>query len=148
MGLIISFLGVKLYIPYLPSIPSPGLPSYSPPSDIAASSGQPIVDMRMLRLYSLTDLHNCPLDNWGILDPGLRRRDIEEAQKREDGMCWQGLLGYWIDVLVVKWEDTPPLDLVLLPGVAFDRDCNRVSSWFIGTRPIVDLALLTWIQAR
>jgi 5-formyltetrahydrofolate cyclo-ligase len=41
--------------------------------------------MDMLRLYSLADMHACPLDKWGILDPGLDRRDVEG--KREDGMC-------------------------------------------------------------
>jgi 5-formyltetrahydrofolate cyclo-ligase len=39
--------------------------------------------MHMLRLYSPADLAGCPLDKWGILDPGTRRHDAEG--EREDG---------------------------------------------------------------
>lgn len=39
--------------------------------------------MHMLRLYSPADLEACPLDKWGILDPGTRRYDKDE--RREDG---------------------------------------------------------------
>ena len=39
--------------------------------------------MDMLRLYTLQDMKACPLDKWGILDPGTERRDVEG--KREDG---------------------------------------------------------------
>jgi 5-formyltetrahydrofolate cyclo-ligase len=43
--------------------------------------------MRMLRLYSPEDMQRCPLDKWGILDPGEYRRDVPEEQheRREDG---------------------------------------------------------------
>lgn len=44
--------------------------------------------MHMLRLYSPADLEACPLDRWGILDPGTERRDPEgKGQAREDGRC-------------------------------------------------------------
>jgi len=39
----------------------------------------------MLRLYSTQDRNSCPLDKWGILDPGLNRRDTECEMRREDG---------------------------------------------------------------
>lgn len=38
----------------------------------------------MLRLYSTQDLENCPLDRWGIVDPGVERRDMDKSL-REDG---------------------------------------------------------------
>jgi hypothetical protein len=43
--------------------------------------------MRMLRLYSPDDLARCPLDKWGILDPGEYRRDQTEGEqlRRENG---------------------------------------------------------------
>jgi 5-formyltetrahydrofolate cyclo-ligase len=43
--------------------------------------------MKMLRLYSEEDLAHCPLDKWGILDPGTHRRELgKESEPREDGM--------------------------------------------------------------
>lgn len=73
-------LGTSLYTPYIPAPPSrthnPSTPSLSGPS-----SEQ---DMRMLRLYSTQDLENCPLDRWGIVDPGVERRDMDKSL-REDG---------------------------------------------------------------
>lgn len=39
--------------------------------------------MDMLRLYSTADMEACPLDKWGILDPGTHRRDLQG--EREDG---------------------------------------------------------------
>lgn len=42
--------------------------------------------MKMLRLYSQEDLRHCPLDKWGILDPGTHRREAgKESEEREDG---------------------------------------------------------------
>jgi 5-formyltetrahydrofolate cyclo-ligase len=43
--------------------------------------------MQMLRVYSQEDLKNCPLDKWGLLDPGAKRREPgKEEEEREDGM--------------------------------------------------------------
>jgi 5-formyltetrahydrofolate cyclo-ligase len=39
--------------------------------------------MHMLRLYSLEDMRACPLDKWGILDPGEDRKDAHGP--RENG---------------------------------------------------------------
>ncbi|KAK4686035.1 5-formyltetrahydrofolate cyclo-ligase, partial [Tremellales sp. Uapishka_1] len=68
-------------------------------------------EMRMLRLHSTADLEACPLDKWGILDPSPTRRDAN-GEAREDAMDW----------------GIQPLDLILIPGVAFDRDCNRIGA--------------------
>ncbi|OCF44982.1 5-formyltetrahydrofolate cyclo-ligase [Kwoniella heveanensis CBS 569] len=65
-------------------------------------------EMKMLKLYNPADLAACPLDKWGILDPGLERRDVE-GTLRDDSM-----------------EVDEPLDLILIPGVAFDEECNRL----------------------
>ncbi|TXT07314.1 hypothetical protein VHUM_03484 [Vanrija humicola] len=78
---------------------------YLPPAASQAEQETPL--MEMLRLYSPADLAACPLDKWGILDPGTARRDAgHEGQPRED--------------------EAPPLDLILVPGVAFDAACNRL----------------------
>ncbi|WVW81164.1 5-formyltetrahydrofolate cyclo-ligase [Kwoniella bestiolae CBS 10118] len=88
---------------YTPFIPPP--PSRSPEAQPSSSSQ----DMKMLRLYSSSDLDKCPLDKWGILDPGETRNDMER-EMREDAMN----------------RSSPPLDLILIPGVAFDEECNRL----------------------
>lgn len=48
--------------------------------------------MKMLRLYSEEDLAQCPLDKWGILDPGTHRRELgKEREVREDGPLFRPL---------------------------------------------------------
>lgn len=82
--------------------------------------------MHMLRLYSTEDLEACPLDKWGILDPGETRRDPgREGEKRQDGEPLPGHASYVLTP--VMDADAAPLDVILVPGVAFDKDCNRVS---------------------
>jgi 5-formyltetrahydrofolate cyclo-ligase len=73
----LTSVDVKLYTPYLPA---PNLDTITS----LPGSGKPGNVMRMLRLYSQEDLAACPLDKWGILDPGEYRRDTGE--KRHDGM--------------------------------------------------------------
>ena len=68
----------KLYIPYLP------------PAASSATEHTPAMDM--LRLYTSEDMKACPLDKWGILDPGTERRDV--AGKREDGQSVLILLSH------------------------------------------------------
>lgn len=90
--------------------------------------------MHMLRLYNTADLEACPLDNWGILDPGETRRDPgHEGEKRQDGGSLPGHASWraWLLTSVMD-SDAAPLDVILVPGVAFDKDCNRVSFWSIG----------------
>jgi len=63
-------IGKTLYTPYLP-----------PPTSTSSKA-----EMKMLRLYSEEDLARCPLDKWGILDPGTHRRELgKEEDTREDG---------------------------------------------------------------
>lgn len=38
---------------------------------------------------------------------------------------------YLAVLMTVMDADAPPLDLILVPGVAFDKDCNRVCYHFI-----------------
>lgn len=80
---LILIAGINLYTPYLPLAASTTAPSHSPSSPSGETLAQP--EMRMLRLYSPKDLESCPLDKWGILDPGEWRRDMEGQVKREDG---------------------------------------------------------------
>lgn len=97
--------GTSLYTPY---IPAPSARTHNP-SAPSPSSPSPEQDMRMLRLYSTQDLENCPLDRWGIIDPGVERKDVEKSL-REDAMS----------------SKASPMDLILIPGVAFDEECNRL----------------------
>lgn len=97
--------GTSLYTPYIPATPAQTRnPSGPPPS-----SPSPEQDMRMLRLYTTQDLESCPLDRWGIIDPGVERKDVENSL-REDAMS----------------SKAPAMDLILIPGVAFDEECNRL----------------------
>lgn len=59
--------------------------------------------MRMLGLEGREEYENLKGDRWGI--PSLPKEGLEE---REDGGAGQGL------------------DLVVMPGMAFDRACNRL----------------------
>ncbi|BEJ11601.1 hypothetical protein CspHIS471_0200610 [Cutaneotrichosporon sp. HIS471] len=77
---------------------------YLPPS---AATGEDNL-MHMHRLYSPEDHAGCPTDKWGILDPGTKRYDVEGD--REDAMD----------------PAAPGLDVILVPGVAFDANCNRL----------------------
>lgn len=74
--------GTSLYTPYIPAPPA----RTNNPSAPSPSSPSPEHDMRMLRLYTTQDLKNCPLDRWGIIDPGVERKDVEKSL-REDGTC-------------------------------------------------------------
>ncbi|WWD22622.1 5-formyltetrahydrofolate cyclo-ligase [Kwoniella shandongensis] len=103
--------GTSLYTPYLPfPAPTSSTESHNPTAP-AAATPKVEVDMKMLRLYSQADLEKCPLDKWGIVDPGEYRRDVAvDDSKREDALN----------------SKSPPLDLILIPGVAFDEECNRL----------------------
>jgi 5-formyltetrahydrofolate cyclo-ligase len=79
-------LGTKLYTPYIP--PQQGLTRPSANDPGASRATAPMKEnpaMRLLRVYSFEDLERCPLDKWGIIDPGLLRRDIPGDMEREDG---------------------------------------------------------------
>lgn len=97
---------------------TPGKALYTPYLPPSALTGEDNL-MYMLRLYSPSDLAACPTDKWGILDPGTKRHDIEGA--REDGV-----VPIPVELMTVMDPAAPPLDLILVPGVAFDAHCNRV----------------------
>ncbi|KAK8844825.1 5-formyltetrahydrofolate cyclo-ligase [Kwoniella newhampshirensis] len=109
--------GTPLYTPYIPSlspIPKPASSTEThSPSALSEATSEPKeeAEMRMFRLYSPDDLERCPLDKWGILDPGEYRRDVAvDDSPRENAMS----------------SKSQPLDLILIPGVAFDEECNRL----------------------
>ncbi|ORX35179.1 hypothetical protein BD324DRAFT_122576 [Kockovaella imperatae] len=105
--------GKKLYTPYLPNVakaigkPTPGSSAVNSEEDHPAPI---LASMQMLRLYSEEDLSLCPLDKWGIPDPGELRRDCQMKTAREDSMD----------------AAASPIDLILVPGVAFDSLANRL----------------------
>ena len=98
-----SSLGIHLYTPFIPSNRSAQPQKQQKDNNIAsanvATSSLSISEsvalpnteeegMRMLRLYTSEDMDLCPLDKWGILDPGEYRRDAvdqPDGLKREDG---------------------------------------------------------------
>ena len=99
----------------------------------------------MLRLYSAEDLVRCPLDPWGIPDPGPTRLDAERSVQRESGercrsngrrICADDGSSSVTDPMVQA------MDLILIPGVAFDRECNRVSGAIHALR--YELTLSAW----
>jgi 5-formyltetrahydrofolate cyclo-ligase len=120
---VLRTLGRRLYTPYLPP---PSAPAAGPSHD---QTGPPKAEMRMLRLYSEDDLARCPLDKWGILDPGTHRREEGlENESRENGKLHFAFVLEPEAKKIVLDEGAPQLDLILLPGVAFDIKSNRVST--------------------
>ncbi|KAH8089758.1 5-formyltetrahydrofolate cyclo-ligase, partial [Filobasidium floriforme] len=100
-GIVEDILSASKYLANRPS----GADRHTPPA--------PENDMRMLRLYTRQDFEGCPRDKWGIPDAGRVRLDRQEGMeevRRQDA------------------EDVgaEPLDMILVPGVAFDRGCGRV----------------------
>lgn len=64
--------------------------------------------MHMLRLYNTADLEACPLDKWGILDPGETRRDAgHEGEKRQDGEPLPGHASGVLSRLYQYWTAMP-----------------------------------------
>ncbi|TDL25145.1 5-formyltetrahydrofolate cyclo-ligase, partial [Rickenella mellea] len=62
--------------------------------------------MDFLKIYGLEDLDSLPSGVWGIKEPGAE---------------WQGQRR-----MSVNDADAKPLDLILMPGVAFDRGLSRL----------------------
>jgi len=88
--------------------------------------------MEMLKLYSLEDLKGCPLDKWGILDPGTSRYDVSGETRENGKLCFKDERPLRT-LMVVMDTQAQPLDLILLPGVAFDGECNRVCRFSLPT---------------
>ena len=78
----------------------------------------------MLRLHSLSDYDNLEHDTWGI--PSLPSSSVSERENAAGGTGLSEMKG--------QDEDDPDpgrgvegkLDLVVMPGVAFDEGCNRL----------------------
>lgn len=122
--------GKRLYVPLFAAPQNQdGRPSGPPPSAkttpnaATSSSTMFLSDMRMLRLYTLTDYAAMKLNKWGIREPedwttypaeGVGESSSHESPRRprEDALD----------------EETggSGLDLILAPGVAFDSGAGRL----------------------
>jgi 5-formyltetrahydrofolate cyclo-ligase len=71
--------------------------------------------MSMLRLNSLHEYENLKPDSWNI--PTLPKSDLETRENANGG---KGLQGF------TTGEATGGLDLIVMPGVAFDHQMNRM----------------------
>ncbi|KAF2774391.1 5-formyltetrahydrofolate cyclo-ligase [Teratosphaeria nubilosa] len=98
--------GKKVYVPYI----------YKPESE-GSPSKRKVMDM--LQLSSLSEYENLERDSWGI--PTLPEEGIQE---RCNAMGGRGLT-QGLD-LGGRAEEYGGLDLIVVPGVAFDADGNRM----------------------
>ena len=89
----------KVFVPYLHSVPS-------------ETGGKKRKIMDMLRLNSLEEYETLEHDSWGI--PSLAAESVES---RENAMGGVGLAS--------DNEESAGLDLIVVPGVAFDREGAR-----------------------
>jgi 5-formyltetrahydrofolate cyclo-ligase len=75
----------------------------------------PFIDgptMHMLKTPSLADVKSFPSNRWGIPEP-------PSLEGRENGL-------HYLGTLLKPALDGKGLDLIVVPGVAFDRDMNRL----------------------
>lgn len=89
----------KVFVPYLHSVSS-------------GSEGKKRKIMDMLRLTSLREYETLEHDSWGI--PSLAASSVEA---RENAIGGLGLLS--------SGDEAPGLDMVVVPGVSFDREGAR-----------------------
>jgi len=95
----------KVFVPYMYKVSNP-------------DSGQPASVMDMLELHSLGDYESLKPDKWGI--PSL---DKESIPDRGNSLGGQGVS----DTRVMPSNgDVGGLDLVVLPGMAFDSELGRL----------------------
>ena len=97
--------GKKVFIPYTYKLASP-------------KPGQSKSIMDMLELRSLSDFDSLKPDNWGIPTPSQ-----ESVAERENSF---GSKGVTEGEFAVSGEITGGLDLVVMPGMAFDLDFGRL----------------------
>lgn len=97
--------GKKVLIPYTYKLASP-------------KPGQPKSIMDMLELRSLSDFDSLKPDNWGIPTPSQ-----ESVAERENSF---GSKGVTEGEFAVSGEITGGLDLIVMPGMAFDLDFGRL----------------------
>jgi len=99
--------GKRVFVPYIHRYqPSPTDP--------------PVATMEMLALHSLEDLDSLKRDNWGI--PTLDRTSIAG---RENALGSVGIREQGSDNDLVD-SDFQGLDLILMPGLAFDSSNRRL----------------------
>lgn len=97
--------GKKVFIPYTYKLASP-------------KPGQPKSIMDMLELRSLSDFDSLKPDNWGIPTPSQ-----ESVAERENSFGSKGVSECEFAVL---GEITGGLDLIVMPGMAFDLGFGRL----------------------
>ncbi|OCL02261.1 5-formyltetrahydrofolate cyclo-ligase-like protein [Glonium stellatum] len=97
--------GKKVFIPYTYKLASPKL-------------GQPKSIMDMLELRSLDDFDSLKADNWGIPTPSQ-----DSVDERENSF---GSKGTTEGDFAVSGKMTGGLDLIVMPGMAFDLDFGRL----------------------
>ncbi len=78
-----------------------------------APTGQPSAVMDMVSLHSVEDYEALQTDNWGIPTPSKDSLDGREN-------CLKKMGGVGADV------SEAGLDLIVMPGMAFDEDLNRL----------------------
>jgi 5-formyltetrahydrofolate cyclo-ligase len=83
-------------------------------SDATAKPPKKKKVMSMLRLNNLHEYENLESDSWGI--PTLPKSDLDSRENAKGG---KGLAGGSIG------EGSGGLDLIVMPGVAFDHQMNR-----------------------
>lgn len=98
--------GKTVFIPYIYSLPASGATESKPRNKKM---------MTMLSLTSAVEFAGLKRDSWGI--PYLPTQSIEERENATGGRGISGSSGA---------EEASGLDLVVIPGVAFDRDMNRI----------------------
>jgi 5-formyltetrahydrofolate cyclo-ligase len=79
--------------------------------------------MDMVKITSIEDFESLPMNKWNIPEPPLN-------QARENGMTFiiikkKNLIFFFL-VIPALDEDGNGLDLILVPGVAFDQNRNRI----------------------
>lgn len=80
--------------------------------------------MDMLRLSSLGEYEGLEKDSWGI--PKLSKEGREGRDGRANGMGGFGLSLNTEDGSVKEMSEVSGLDLIVVPGVAFDPEMNRM----------------------
>ena len=108
--------GKEVFVPYI----------HRPHENGADKKNRSLIDM--IRLYSISDLDSLSRDSWGI--PTLPAGSVEA---RENAMGGTGLYPSENDDAKVDAEDlinphgiSPGLDMIVMPGVAFDENMNRL----------------------
>lgn len=79
-------------------------------------------EMKMLRLYDFDDYEKLPLTKWNIKQPNAD--DFHRENPMQTGDTWE-----WIFLITARTFASlvlAPLDLILMPGVAFSRSCSRL----------------------